>query len=403
MPSPDQRRIVILTGARQTGKTTLLKKVYPTLRYVNLDVLENREWLRGLSALNWAETLGKAVIDEAQKESSVFEKVKYAFDERAADFTALSGSAQILLLSKVRESLAGRAFVYELWPLMFSEVLGGSEAFREPLCARLATCARVGDVLDGIPPELPPDETNRRRQVMRHLLKWGGMPELLGLNDADRRDWLRSYEATYLERDLGDLARLSDLAPFRKLQRLTALRTASLLSYSELARDGGFSVDTARRYLEYLGLSYQTFLLPPYHVNLTSQVVKSPKVFWADVGLARQVGGVGRAMTGGLFETFVVSELYKWVRSSGADMRLFYYRTRSGLEVDVIIETPNGLIGVEIKMREKAGHSDAAGLRRVAEGAGSRWLGGLVVHGGTRLEPLCEPDIWSVPAIRLLG
>jgi predicted AAA+ superfamily ATPase len=286
---------------------------------------------------------------------------------------------------------------------MFSEVLGGEGAFQEPLFARFAACARVGEVLEGAPPELPPDETNRRRQVMEHLLAWGGMPELLRLDDAERREWLRSYEVTYLERDLGDLARLADLAPFRKFQRLTALRTGSLLSYSELARDGGFSVDTARRYLEYLRVSYQAFLLPPYHVNLTSQVVKSPKVFWADVGLARQVGGLGSSTTGALFETFVVGELNKWIHASGSEMRLFYYRTRSGLEADVLIETANGVIGIEIKMREKTGRSDAAGLRRVAEGAGSRWLGGLVVHGGTRLEPLSDPDIWSVPAIRLLG
>ena len=405
LTSPDKHRIVIVTGARQTGKTTLLQQTYPGLRYINLDAIENREWLRNVSSFDWSKTVGPAVIDEAQKEPSVFEKVKYAFDDGSLLFSALSGSAQILLLGKVRETLAGRAFVYELWPLMFCELAAAvlGKTLASPLCADLATCSRVPEMLSSLPATQSPEMQHALLKVQEHLLTWGGMPELLRLDDADRMEWLRSYEITYLERDLGDLARLSDLAPFRKFQKIAALRSARLLSYSELAKDAGVSTETSRRYLEYLRLSYQAFSLPPYYVNLTSQVVKTPKYYWADIGLLRHLSSQYTVTTGELFETFVVGELNKWVQTSGSNLRLFYYRTRSGLETDLLIETAQGLIGVEIKSRERVDASDAGSLRRVAAAAGDKWLGGMVVHAGTTLQPLCEPGIWAVPASRLLS
>jgi len=401
----ERRRLVIVTGARQTGKTTLLKRTYPDLRYVNLDAFENREWTREVSSFDWAGRVGQAVIDEVQKEPSVFEKVKFAFDAGTLSFSVLSGSAQILLLSRVRETLAGRAFVYELWPLLFCELAAAVRGVPlvPPFCARIATCENLGALFSSLPSSLPPEEAHALDQVQEHLLTWGGMPELLRLDDEDRRQWLRSYEITYLERDLGDLARLSDLAPFKKFQRIAALRSGGMLSYSELSKDAGVSSETARRYLEYLRISYQMFMLSPYHVNLTSQVVKTPKIYWSDVGLLRQVSGQFRTTTGALFETFVVSELKKWASTSGSELRLFYYRTRSGLEADLLIETEKGLVGIEIKSHERVDRSDASGLRRIAEAAGTKWQGGMVVYPGSRLFPLCEPEIWAVPASRLLA
>lgn len=406
LPSAEKRRVAIVTGARQTGKTTLLKVAYPRLRYLTFDVYENREWARSVSAFDWAERVGSAIIDEAQKEPDVFEKVKYAYDEQKLAFSVLSGSAQVLLLSQVRESLAGRAFVMELWPLMFSELASSilEREWQEPLIASILKGNEIGKILKELPETLPPEEENSLRNIQEHLLQWGGMPELLRLDDDERTEWLRAYETTYLERDLADLARLSDLEPFKKFQRLAALRGGQMLSYSELARDAGVSVETARRYLEYLRLSYQSFTLPPYHANLTSQVVKTPKLYWVDSGIRRQVAGLRTMpLQGEDFENFVVGELLKWTRTSGGEERLYYYRTRSGLECDLLIETGRGLFGVEIKSRERAVKTDASALRQIAKAAGKRWLGGMVVHSGNHLGRLCEPDIWSVPAFRLLG
>jgi uncharacterized protein len=396
------RRLVIITGARQTGKTTLARRCYPDLRYVNLDAIEYRDMVREVSSFHWARDVGVAVLDEAQKEPSVFDKVKFAYDEGQLDFTVLLGSSQILLLKKVRESLAGRAFVLELWPLMLSELCSDATAAVAPPLLSPILNDGPADTLSGVRAVMAGPAAEAAQEAEAHLLRWGGMPELLRLAPDQRREWLRSYETTYLERDLTDLARLDDLQPFRKFQRLAALRAAGLLNYSELARDAGVSVDTSRRYLEYLRLSYQTLLLQPWQTNLTSAVVKSPKLYWVDVGLLRGIGGLGEAVTGELFENYVVSEIWKWCKTRAEPTELYFYRTRSGMEVDALLDTPAGLLGIEIKRREIVTPSDAGALRRLAASCPDRWAGGLLVYRGNRIEQLA-PDVWAVPSWRLLA
>lgn len=396
------RRLVVLTGARQTGKTTLARHCYPELRYLNFDALEYRDMVRECSSFHWGRDVGPAILDEAQKEPSVFDKVKFAYDENQIDFSALLGSSQILLLKKIRESLAGRAFVLELWPLMLSEMSSDSpQSIKEPLLSRIIKSG-VDAALREAPGIIEGPEASDVRSCEQHLLRWGGMPELLGLSENDRVQWLRSYERLYLERDLADLARIADLEPFRKFQKLAALRTGGLLNYSELARDTGVSVDTSRRYIEYLSLSYQTILLQPWRTNITSTMVKSPKLYWVDNGLMKQTGGTGDALTGGLFENYVVSEIWKWCSTVAEDAGIYFYRTRSGMEVDVLLETPRGLIGMEIKLRERVTRSDMTGLEKLAEVCKDKWCGGIVVYFGNRIEQQSK-TVWAVPSWRLLG
>ena len=281
---------MVVSGARQTGKTTLARDLYPDLRYVNLDAIEEREAVRSLPTAVWGKTIGPAVIDEAQKEPGVFDKVKYAFDGGDLRFSVLLGSSRVLLLHRVRESLAGRAFVYELWPLTLSEV--GAPAGTpppQPLFDRLITAPEdFRALLAAEPRRLIGEEAASRSEAFDHLAAWGGMPELLSLDAGERREWLRSYQQTFLERDLADLGRVSDLLPFRKLQRLAMLRTSGLLHYAELSRDAALGTPTVRRYLEYLRLSYQVMLLPPYSANLTTATIKTPKIHWMDLGLLRR-------------------------------------------------------------------------------------------------------------------
>jgi len=405
MPDPSRKGLVILTGARQTGKTTLIRAAYPDLRYVNLDAPENREALRAIASASWARDVGVAILDEAQKEPSVFEKVKYAYDDGALPFSVLLGSSQILLLKRIRESLAGRVSLFELWPLMMSEIReapsGGSNPIFPPLVDKLFTAAPLKEIFSDVPGILLDREDEAGRRAEAYLLQWGGMPGLLPLGDDERRQWLKDYGFTYLERDLGDLARLEDLSPFRKFQRLAALRSGCLLHYSEIARDAGVSVDTARRYLEYLRLSYQTVLLPPYHSNLTSAVIKTPKVYWLDIGLLRMLSGMSGAVTGEIYETMVVGELMKWMKTAGRDGELYFYRTRSGMEVDILLDTADGVIGMEIKSRRVIAPKDTTALKEVARALGSRWRGGLVINTGDAIKPLADPEIWAIPSRRL--
>ncbi len=403
-PPSDRRRLVVITGARQTGKTTLARELYPDLRYVNLDAIEERESVRSLHTSAWGRTVGPALIDEAQKEPGVFDKVKYAYDENAVRFSVLLGSSRVLLLRQVRESLAGRAFVYELWPLTLSEI--GAPAGTpppRPLFDRLITAPEdFAEMLLAEPPRLLGAEAAARAEAFDHLAAWGGMPELLSLDDEDRREWLRSYQQTFLERDLADLGRISDLLPFRKLQRLAMLRTSGLLHYAELARDAGLGTATVRRYLEYLRLSYQVILLPPYSANLTSATIKTPKIHWMDLGLLRQETGYSGELTGPLFESLVVSEARKWVDTLARDTPLSFYRTRNGREIDLLVTTPRGLIGIEVKNRGRIVHRDASALRALGAALDDQWVGGLVVHRGEDITDL-GGGVWAVPVHRLFG
>jgi hypothetical protein len=403
LPSEDTRRIVILTGARQTGKTTSAQRKYPNLRYINLDAPENRDALRLLSTTSWSQTVGQAVLDEAQKEPLVFEKVKYAFDSQALSFSVMLGSSQILLLKKVRESLAGRSSVFELWPLMMIELqtAPGVAQNLSPLLDRLINGADISKTLCDEPELLLDNADERCLAAEEYLLAWGGMPALLPLSPEERWQWLKDYEYTYLERDLGDLARLNDLLPFRTFQKISALRSGQLLNYSELARDTGLSVDTARRYMEYLRLSYQTILIQPYYKNVTSSLVKSPKIYWLDVGLLRHLTGIRVEVSGALYETMVVGEIIKWIKTMRRDVDVYFYRTRSGMEVDLLLVTQHGIIGVEIKARRSVAPPDWRALREISGRLGGDWLGGLVIYRGSQIKEVCKPGIWAIPSRRL--
>jgi hypothetical protein len=172
------------------------------------------------------------------------------------------------------------------------------------------------------------------------------------------------------------------------------------LNYSELARDAGISVDTTRRYLEYLRLSYQVFFLPPFYRNLTSSLIKTPKLYWIDIGILKSICGI-REINGAIYENMVVSEMIKWIKTSQRNANLYFYRTRSGMEVDLILELPQGIIGVEIKYRNNTSVRDCSGLREIAHQLGSEWLGGIVVYNGNDIVKLADPNIWAVPSWRL--
>jgi hypothetical protein len=173
-----------------------------------------------------------------------------------------------------------------------------------------------------------------------------------------------------------------------------------LLNYSELARDATVSVDTARRYLEYLRLSYQVILLQPYGKNLTSSIVKTPKLYWLDIGLLRQLGGMRSLLSGEIYETMVVTELYKWLKTAQREGELFFYRTRSGLELDILLQTEYGIIGLEVKSRKKIINSDTRAMKEIARALGKDWRGGMVLYQGDEIKKISEPDIWVVPSRR---
>ena len=404
LPASDKRSLVLVTGARQTGKTTLLKKVYHNLPYYNLDAIEYREQLSNISSFSWADEVGSAIIDEIQKEPGLADKIKFAFDEGSLKFSALSGSSQILLLKKMKETLAGRVTIFELFPFLFTELFEKSSSTdTDQIFRHILKMENFHEFLKNQKKVILGKEWDDRTKTEEYLLRWGGMPPVYHLDDeSEKQNWLRDYSIAYLERDVLDLARLSDLKPFKKYQQLAALRSANLLSYSELARDAAIATETARRYLEYLRISYQAFLIMPYHKNLTSQIVKTPKLYWFDNGILRHLSGIGfNLMSGQLYENYIAAEIMKYLRSSRSAVELTFYRTRSGMEIDFILAGSDRLVGIEVKNRKNIIQSDFTGLKKLSETSGTNWAGGIVLYRGNHLFCINEPlKLWAIPSCR---
>ncbi|MCU0292886.1 MAG: ATP-binding protein [Thermoanaerobaculaceae bacterium] len=400
------RRLVVLTGARQVGKTTLARSLYSeSCRYLNLDSPGERGRLAAIPAEGWGRAVGPAVLDEVQKAPALLDCLKWAYDEGQIDFSVLLGSSRILLLDKVKESLAGRVFLYELWPLTVGELAPhfGGTVPDQPLIARLVNApGQVAGILAGQARAAVGPAAGAAAAAMTHILSWGGLPPLLQYLEPERFDWLDAYQSTYLERDLGDLARLRDLETFATCHRLAALRAALLLSYSDLARDAGLPVTTVRRYLSYLDLSYQTLHLPPWSGNAGVRLVKAPKLVWFDPGVQRSLSGQTRELTGAQYENAVITQILITLWSLGVKVSASFLRTSAGLEVDLLLEHEDRLIAVEIKARPRVDRHDAASIERARRHLGDRLVAGLVVYRGQELGPLAD-SVFAVPDWMLIG
>lgn len=405
LPQENKNTLVLVTGARQTGKTTLVKDFYNSLNYFNLDAIELREQLSSISSFNWHRDVGISVIEEVQKEISLFDKIKYSFDEKLLSFSVLTGSSQILLQQKIKETLAGRIQLFELFPLMLSEVIDPDTSNNsKTILFKLLNSKSIDPELNKLSSVLLGENWDYRIRHENFLIKWGGMPKLLHIEDDDSKiNWLRDYTSTYLERDLMDLANFKNLSLIKKFQSIAALRSANLLQYSEIAKDTGISNDTARNYMNYLNISYQSFLLQPYYKNITSSLIKTPKVFWYDNGLLRYISGYGFQIENGqLYENYVGSELMKFIKTTKTFAKLYFYRTRSGMEIDFIVETPNGIIAIEAKNREFVSKKDFNSISKVAELMGYKFIGGIVSYKGNKIEKFGE-NLWAIPSCRLFS
>ena len=406
-----RRPVTVLTGARQTGKTTLVRDILPAADgppaiYLSLDDPDERLRLAGYPVRRLDHGKRLVILDEIQKQPALLDAVKLLADRAAGHRFLLLGSSQILLLKQVRESLAGRATLLELWPLALVERVGG---VRVP-SSGLDQVWRDGEAALLRMAEAPPQVDSARHwrgQAEDHLV-WGGYPGLEPLRDDERRAWLRDFRRIYLERDLADLGRVADLDQFARAQNLLAARTAQLLSYSEVARDLGVAVNTVKRYLRFLEISYQARLLPPLMPTTTARLVKSPKFYWTDPGLARLLSERPALTDGAIFETFVFDELLRWSSWQRDPPGLHFFRTSAGREVDFIVHDAQRVITVEAKVRQRSSRSDArpleellTDLRVAGVRANARRLG-LVVTRGREVERL-SPHVWAVPDWRLFG
>ena len=382
---------VVLMGARQTGKSTLARIPPRADRrsYVTLDDYD----VLGQARTSPSDLVRRApplTLDEVQREPGVLLAVKAVVDEdrpRRPGRFLLTGSANLLLMAGVSETLAGRATYVPLWPFTRREQLGlGTAGIWSELLA-----TRPEHWLDLVGSQAVPHED------WSALALRGGYPTpALELEDRVSRElWYDGYVRTYLERDLQMLASVDNLVDFRRLMRAACLRLGGLLNQTDLARDIGLPRQTASRYLSLLETSYQLIRLEPYSVNRTKRLTKTPKLYWSDTGLAAHLAGVSE-LSGSYLENLVLGDLNAWRDASEPRAEILFWRTHSEEEVDFLVEVGGRLLAVEVKAASRVTPRDARHLQTFREEYGEAVLGGMVLYGGEEVFWLAE-GILAVP------
>ncbi len=369
--------VIILMGARQTGKSTLVRSE-PFLAdrpYFTLDDFSTRERAT-LSPEDFVRSAPSLIIDEVQRVPELLLAVKAAVDEERNRTTGrfiLTGSANLLLMHQVSETLAGRASYVNLWPLTRRERLGLAQtgSWSELIAAPITEWY---DLVGG--------QTSARAD-WRLEARLGGFPTpavQLPSDDA-RQVWFDGYVRTYLERDLQDLAAIDNLIDFRRLMRAACHRLGGLVNQTDLSRDTSIPRPTVHRYLNLLETSYQVVRLQPYSVNRTKRLIKSPKLYWPDTGLALHLAG-GVEPTGAHLENLVLSDLLAWRDSRIPRPEILYWRTVTHQEVDFVIEQGDQLLPIEVKSTPRPRARDARHLLTFRDEYEDRFLGGLLLHTG---------------------
>ena len=384
---------VVVTGARQTGKSTLAEQLVPgTRRYATLDDLDVLD-----AAQRDPEVLvggpGPVTLEEVQRAPELLRAVKRAIDrDRKSGRFLLTGSANLLLMRQVSESLAGRASYLTLWPMTRREQRG------------LGRCG-LWDELHNTPEaewrEMLAGEKDSAED-WRMLARRGGFPTpALDLaTAADRRIWFDGYVRTYLERDLQDLASIGTLPDFRRLMRAACLRMGQLVNQTELGRDVALPQPTVHRWLNLLETSYLLVRLPAYAVNRTKRLIKAPKIYWGDTGLAMHLAEAEEP-GGAHLENLVLHDLLAWRDARVERAELGYWRTSIGEEVDFVIEAGGKLLPIEVKSTTRPRLADATHLRTFRTEYGKKARAGLLLHTGSTLEWL-TPDVLAAPWWKVL-
>lgn len=384
---------VVVTGARQTGKSTLAQHLAPgERRFLSLDDLDVIDTARRdpEALVGGAQPV---TLDEVQREPDLLHAVKRAIDRRRRPGQfLLTGSANLLLLRQVSESLAGRASYLTLWPMTRREQrgLGRCGLWDELLDAR------DEDWLDLLSAQ--PDAAEDWRALARR----GGFPTpAVHLKTAqDRAVWFDGYVRTYLERDLQDISSIAALPDFRRLMRAACLRLGQLVNQAELGRDVALPQPTVHRYLNLLETSYLLMRLPTYAVNRTKRLIKSPKLYWGDTGVALYLAE-GAEPSGPHLENLVLQDLLAWRDARLDRAEVLYWRTAIGEEVDFVIEAGGRLLPVEVKATSRPRLGDAAHLRTFRAEYGKKARAGLLLHTGSAVEWLA-PDVLAAPWWRVV-
>lgn len=359
----------VVTGPRQSGKTTLLKNLFRhTYKYINLEDPDTRMRAKEDPRTFLEQCREPTILDEIQYVPELLPYIKTRIDEkRKAGSWILTGSQNFILMQGVSESLAGRAAVLSLLPFSLAERIdcGEKSLSAVSLLKKLNTVQQQG---------------NKNIPNLAQLILRGNYPEIASRPSVNKELWCGSYIATYLERDIRNLSNLGDLSQFERFLRVCATRNGQILNISELAREIGISVTTAKRWISLLETGYQIYLLYPYYKNIGKRLVKSPKIYFNDTALVCYLLGLRDQQTllnspyfPHIFESLVIVDFWKRFLHFGQMPSLYYLRTRDGLEVDLVLEEGQKLYLFEIKSSATITPKHASSLVRA-----KRDLGNLV-------------------------
>jgi hypothetical protein len=348
---------IALLGPRQSGKTTLARHAFPDHQYVNLEALDSRQFALDdpQGFLDQYNKGSGVILDEIQNVPNLLSYLQVRIDRKPKDgFYILTGSHNILLNQHIAQTLAGRISIQTLLPFSIEEL--------------------------SLSLHLPED--------LFTLLFQGFYPTLYAKR-VHAEDWYKAYIQTYVERDVRLIRNVSDLNLFQKFLKLCVGRIGQLLNLTSLSDDCGISVNTARAWISILEASYIIFLLPPHHENFSKRLIKSPKLYFYDSGLACHLLGIDSAeslvqhyLRGGIFESMVVIDLLKQRFNAGKNANLYFWRDKSGLEVDCLLDRAQELVPIEIKSAQTI-HSDFfTSLSRFCEIANISPALAYVVYGG---------------------
>lgn len=384
--------VVLLNGARQTGKTTLAQAMAARsgAEYYTLDDAATLALAAGDPAGFIRNLAGPVVVDEIQKAPDLFPAIKLAVDQdRRPGRFLLTGSANVMTLPRLAESLAGRMEILPLFPFSAGELAGITEGFLPRL---------FGGAIARWKPQSAGEEITAR-------LTRGGYPEAVQRANKDRRAaWFASYISTILQRDVRDLARVDALHTLPNLLKILAARASGLLNLAGVGRDVGLPHTTLTRYLALLETMFLVYRLPAWSPNMGQRLVKAPKLHLADTGLACHLVGADarrlstdRPLLGRILESFVVGELRKQISWTDPRTALYHFRTAAGAEIDVVMEKPDGSVAaIEVKAGATVAASDFAALKTLRDRLGRQFHAGVVFYLGDQIVPSGD-KLWLVP------
>jgi predicted AAA+ superfamily ATPase len=397
--------VIVLAGARQTGKTTFCVSELPKIlrldyTCISFDDSDERQRFHR-SAVSILESLDRplAILDEVQKMPEVLEPLKDVVDRQRRTggrrtLFALAASSQLPLMPNIHETFAGGCSLFSLYPFSFAEAAGIDG---EPLLSKIWHTRGMPASAAGDLDLLPPADARGICRTRDLHQAWGGYPPVWGIPDAaGRMQWLKDYRKTYIERGVSDAGQVADLDTFSRVQKLLCARTSSILSISELARDTGLAVNTVKRYINLLAMTFQCFLLPPYFEDIGKRFVKSPKVFFPDAGLNRAILGevaIGAAQS---YESWVFSELLKWKQLQPLEPDLYFYRTSGGMEIDFLIAAGDRILPIVARPQERVFAADGRRLEAFLKSHGESSPVGLIVYPGREISEV-RKNVWAVP------